>query len=129
MRKIVTTLILFLSLFFYATNTSFAYKYRVYDPSTNKTYYANMMTLQSGEPNIYYLGLFGAGLNGYLVISPNTDKNNSGLIGGQAFEAYKQDAHIYKWRELNHNNYYEEMNSIINERKQESMQIHPAYIQ
>lgn len=129
MKKFIFTLVLVFSFLINVANSVSAenYKYKLYDPVTNKTYYASMMTLggAGGDPNVYYLGLFSNDI--VCVIKPGVNKNKSGLVGGTAL-GMDNRGRQYKWRELDYNNYYREMHSIIQERKKEGYKILQDYI-
>ena len=93
---------------------AYNYKYKLYDPNTNKSYSAAMMTITVREDS-YYLGFMDSGIICKIVSAETKD---GGLIGGKCVDI--DNGILYSWKEMSVNTFYPEVISIIEERKQQN---------
>lgn len=125
MKKLLFILTLGIALLGYTASTAFAvnYKYKLYDPKTNKAYSAYMMTFGSDslsrDPNCYFIALGTS--YGVMGVVDTVEKKGNGLVGGKCFDG---KGHIYYWKEYTPGSFYRELNEIVQERAQEGMYLH-----
>ena len=92
---------------------AYNYKYKLYDPNTNKSYSAAMMTITVREDS-YYLGFMDSGIICKIVSAETKDGG-----GGKCVDIDNRNV-LYDWKELSANTFYPEVISIIEERKQQN---------
>lgn len=123
--KILLFVLLFISVILtYSIAPVFAenYKYKLYDPKTNKSESAVMITVGYGGENSYTIGL--AKQNGACIIDSIENKGN-GLVGGKCVGFTEvNNGYIYSWKEYQPNTFNIELKSIIKEREKEGMHLY-----
>lgn len=97
-------------------------KYRLYNPQTNKTIFAPMITM-GGSDTEYYIAFLDTVIDAPCVVDNSSlNKNSQGLLGGKCVSMLKANlGTTYSWRELSAGTYYSELRDIENERKQKGM--------
>lgn len=98
------------------------YKYRLYNTQTKTTIYAPMITM-GGSDTEYYIAFLDTSIDAPCVIDDSSlNKNSQGLMGGNCISMLRTNlGTVYAWRELSAGNYYAELRSITNERRQQGM--------
>lgn len=116
MKKLTLTILLGLMMMF-SSGMAIAenYTYKLYDPVTNKSYTAQMITLSASETH-YYIGL-GTSNGIPCILDEKVNTNSQGLIGGKCYGAYDKVGQTYSWREYRKNTYQPEYRSIMQERQ------------
>lgn len=124
MKKLLSVLFFGIAIVTYTIVPVFAanYKYKLYDPKTNKSDSAMIITIGYGGKNTYTLGL--AKQNVACAIDAIENKGN-GLVGGKCI-GFTEDnnEHIYYWKEYQPNTFKMELKSIIKERENEGMYLY-----
>ncbi len=124
MKKLLSVLFFGVAVLAYTTTPVFAenYKYKLYDPKTNKSESAVIITVGYGGENSYTIGL--AKQNGACIIDSIENKGN-GLVGGKCVGFTDvNNGHIYSWKEYQPNTFNIELKSIIKEREKEGMHLY-----
>lgn len=123
MKKIFST-ILFATIILSTMMPTLAvnYSYKWYDPKTNSSGSAEMMTIGRGDEKVYVIGLLIKDKG--CVINTVENKGNN-LLGGKCIGITGPDVgHVYYWREYKPHTYNTEVNGIIEERRQEGMYLY-----
>ena len=111
MNKLIKFLFLVIVLGIGARVLAASYDYKIYNPRTNKVSRSQLMTV----------GKSYAFLNqgDICIIEDNMNKNESGLVGGKCHSM--MDGKLFSWRETAPNTSYEEIDDIIQERKNDGL--------
>lgn len=124
MKKILSTMFISVAMILGFASKVFAenYKYKLYDPKTNKSESAVIITVGYGGENSYTIGL--AKQNRACIIDSIENKGN-GLVGGKCVGFTEvNNGHIYSWKEYQPNTFNIELKSIIKEREKEGMHLY-----
>ena len=124
MKKFLLILLFGIAVLLYTTAPVFAenYKYKLYDPKTNKSDSAVIITVGYNGKNSYTLGL--AKQNGACIIDSIENKEN-GLVGGKCVGFTEaNNGRTYFWKEYQPNTFNIELKSIVKEREKEGMYLY-----
>jgi len=113
--------ILIITLILLITAPAFAATYLLQDVEHNDSYRAYLMTLDSGN-NTFILGIMTPNGKHLCYVDSISQKANANLMGGRCVEAYKEtNPKIYYWTEVEPDTFYNEVQNIIEERKNQGL--------
>lgn len=124
MKKLLLVLFFGIAVLAYTISPVFAenYRYKLYDPKTNRSDSAVIITVGYGGENSYTLGLLAK--QNYCIINSIENKGN-GFVGGKCVGFTEvNNGHIYSWKEYQPNTFNIELKSIIKEREKEGMHLY-----
>ncbi len=96
------------------------YTYKLYDPQTNKSYSAEMITVNVGG-NYYKFGFMAGDIA--CILSDSMNINKEGLKGGNCIGIESHKRHVYNWRECNVNTFLNEAVEVRATRLKEGLRL------
>ena len=121
MKKLLLILFLGIAFTVYTVAPVFAenYRYKLYDPKTNKSEPAEMFTISS-RGNCYVLGFKSPNI---ACMIDSVENKENGLVGGKCagFTIGDHNARIFYWKEYKQNTFNIEVKSIIKEREEQGL--------
>lgn len=121
MKKLLSVLFLGIAILTYTVAPVFAenYRYKLYDPKTNKSEPAEIITLSS-RGNCYVLGFKSPNI---ACMIDSVENKENGMVGGKGvgFSIGDHNARIFYWKEYQPNTFNMELKSIIKEREEQGL--------
>ena len=119
MNKFFKKILISAFVIFTTVNMTYAAYYKLYDPKTNQTYRVNIMTLGGSNKNEFNFAFFGGGLPGFCSFDVPVESKKNGLQEGKCLKIGNSTPLF--WSEISPNTFYNEIQTIIEERKEEGL--------